>query len=112
MVPEQAGRMSTIGAQAHRPMPLRNMKMNIHIPHLHLDIHNPTSYSAHMTLTIRQRDTQTRSAAMFEYHLFFPNPPSDDQPRTRRQPGMRGDGAKRVVRPPETRPAGRAAASR
>jgi hypothetical protein len=49
---------------------------------------------------------------MFEYHLFFPHPPSEEQPRTRRQPGARGDGAKRVVRPPELRPVGRAAASR
>jgi len=49
---------------------------------------------------------------MFEYHLFFPHPPSEDQHRTRRQPGARGDGSKRVVRPPELRPVGRAAASR
>ena len=49
---------------------------------------------------------------MFEYILFFPHPPAEDQPRTRRQPGTRAEGTKRVVRPAETRSTGRAAANR
>jgi len=49
---------------------------------------------------------------MFEYVLFFPHPPAEDQPRTRRQPGSRGEGPKRVVRPAEPRSTGRAAANR
>lgn len=49
---------------------------------------------------------------MFEYVLFFPHPPAEEQPRTRRQPGTRGEGTKRVVRPAEARSTGRAAANR